>query len=90
MNITAIVLGLNGLFYLGQFTVGPFAGYVYGAQVVLNLLGAIAANILKDKELARVFFLSAVVLLLIGPALMIIGGAIVFSLCFLGACFGHH
>jgi hypothetical protein len=84
MNVTAMILTINILCYFLQFLLGRDGMTFFGGQLCLNILGVILAAIIKDNELGKAFLLSFLVLLLLGPVLVMVGGVLMFAACFFG------
>ena len=84
MNPKRIILLANIFGYFCQFLFGRNGIYFYYAQLLINSIFMLVFYLMKDKEMGKAFSLSILVLLLIGPGIVIIGGAIMFTVCLIG------
>lgn len=90
MNWTGLIVSVNVALYFMQFLFMQHSMYFFSGLIFINLLAGLISFALENKELSKVFLLSAIVVALIGPVLLLAGGIIIGALCFGLACFSHH
>ncbi len=83
-----IIVSINVVLYFMQFLFRQYSMYFFAGLIFSDLIAALMCIALENKEISKAFLLSALVVLLIGPAMVIVGGTIVFVMCSLMS--NHH
>ena len=90
MSWTRVIVLVNVALYIMQFLFGKYSKYLFVGIIFLNLLAGLMSYALENKELSKAFLLSAVVVTLIGPVIIVSGVMIAGVLCFGSMCMAHH